>query len=72
LLAKDVPFDFDDACLKSFETLKMLLFLHPLYNPLIGIYLLKLCVMQVIMLWGLFWGKQTTRNIMPLLMLVKV
>jgi hypothetical protein len=55
LLAKDVPFDFDDACLKSFKTLKMLLFLHPLYNPLIGLYLLKLCVMQVIMLWGLFW-----------------
>jgi hypothetical protein len=71
LLAKDVPLDFDDACLKSFETLKMLLFLHP-YNPLIGLYLLKLCVMQVIMLWGLFWGKQRTRNITPLLMLVKL
>jgi hypothetical protein len=71
-LAKDVPFDFDDACLKSFETIKMLLFLHPLYNPLIGLYLLKLCVMQVIMLWELFWGKQRTRNIMPLLMLVKL
>jgi hypothetical protein len=71
LLAKDVPLDFDDACLKSFETLKMILFLHP-YNPLIGLYLLKLCVMQVIMLWGLFWGKQRTRNITPLLMLVKL
>jgi hypothetical protein len=72
LLAKYVPFDFDDACLKSFETLKMLLFLHPLYNPLIGLYLLKLCVMQVILLWGLFWGKQRTRNIILLLTLVKL
>jgi hypothetical protein len=71
LLAKDVHFDFDDACLKSFETLKNALILHPLYNPLIGFYLLKLCVMHLIMLWGLFWGKQRTRNIMSLLMLVK-
>jgi hypothetical protein len=69
-LAKDVPFDFDDACLKSFRTQKMLL--HPLYTPLIGLYLLKLCVMQVIMLWRLFWGKQRIRNIMPLLTLVKL
>jgi hypothetical protein len=29
-----------------------------LYNPLIGLYLLKLCVMQVIMLWGLFWANK--------------
>jgi hypothetical protein len=72
LLANDVPFDFDDACLKSFETLKNALISAPIIQPLIGLYLLKLCVMQVIMLWGLFWGKQRTRNIMPLLMLVKL
>jgi hypothetical protein len=30
LLAKDVPFDFDDACLKSFETLKNALISAPI------------------------------------------
>jgi hypothetical protein len=54
LLAKDVPFEFDDACLKSFETLKKALISAPTFNPLIGLYLLKLCVMLVIMLWGQF------------------
>jgi hypothetical protein len=57
LLAKDVPFDFDDACLKSFETLKNALISAPFCDPLIGLYLLKLCVMQVIMSWGLFLGQ---------------
>ena len=52
LLAKDVPFEFDDACLKSFEILKKALISAPIIQPLIGHYLLKLCVMQVIMLWG--------------------
>jgi hypothetical protein len=65
LLAKDVPFDFDDACLKSFETMKNALISAPIIQPP---ETLKLCVMQVIMLWGLFWDKQKTRNIMPLLM----
>jgi hypothetical protein len=44
LLAKDVPFEFDDARLKSFETLKNALIYAPIINPLIGLYLLKLCV----------------------------
>jgi hypothetical protein len=72
LLDKDIPFDLDDTFLKSFETLKNAFISAPIIQPLIGLYLLKLCVMQVIMLWGLFWGKQRTRNIMPLLMLVKL
>ena len=72
LLAKDVPFEFDDACLKSFEILKKALISAPIIQPLIGCYLLKLCVMQVIMLWGQFWVKQKIRSIMQLLMLAKL
>ena len=50
LLAKDVPFEFDDACLQAFEILKETLISAPVTQPLIGLYLLKLCVMLVIML----------------------
>jgi hypothetical protein len=33
LLAKDVPFEFDDACIKSFETLKKALISAPIIQP---------------------------------------
>jgi hypothetical protein len=33
LLAKDVPFEFDDACLKAFETLKLALTSTPIIQP---------------------------------------
>jgi hypothetical protein len=33
LLAKDVPFEFDDACLKTFETLKKALTSAPIIQP---------------------------------------
>jgi hypothetical protein len=33
LLAKDVPFEFDDACLKAFETLKKALTSAPIIQP---------------------------------------
>jgi hypothetical protein len=33
LLAKDVPFEFDDACLKAFETLKLALTSAPIIQP---------------------------------------
>jgi hypothetical protein len=49
-LANDVFFEFDDACLKSFNILKKYSSLHQLFDPLIGRYLLKLCVILVIML----------------------
>ena len=52
LLAKDVLFEFDDACLKSFNILKKALISATIIQPSIGRYLLKSCVMQVIMLWG--------------------
>jgi hypothetical protein len=45
LLAKNVPFEFDDACLRSFEILKKALILVPIIQPLIDLYLLKLRVM---------------------------
>jgi hypothetical protein len=64
LLAKDVPFEFDDACLRSFKILKKALISAPIIQPLIGLYLLKLCVMQVIMLWGQFWDGLKIKNIM--------
>ena len=38
ILAKDVPFNFDDACLKSFEILKKALIPTPIIQPLIGRY----------------------------------
>jgi hypothetical protein len=33
LLAKDVPFEFDDACLKAFKTLKLALTSAPIIQP---------------------------------------
>jgi hypothetical protein len=52
LLAKDAPFEFDDKCLDAFHILKTALISAPIIQPLIGCYLLKSCVMLVIMLWG--------------------
>jgi hypothetical protein len=37
LLAKDVPFEFDDVCLKSFEILKKALISRLIIQPLIGL-----------------------------------
>jgi len=48
LLAKDVPFEFDDEYLESFNILKKHLHQRQSFNPLIGLCLLKLCVMLVI------------------------
>jgi hypothetical protein len=33
LLAKDIPFEFDDVCMKSFETLKKALISAPIIQP---------------------------------------
>jgi len=49
LLAKDVPFEFDDECLEYFNILKGALTSAPIIHPLIGLYVLKLVVMLVIM-----------------------
>jgi hypothetical protein len=50
LLAMDVPFEFDESCLKAFETLKKALTSAPIIQTLIGQCLLKSCVMKVILL----------------------
>jgi hypothetical protein len=71
-LGKDVPFEFDDACLKSFNILKKALISTPIIQPLIGLCLLKSCVMLVIILWGQFCDKQKTKSIMQLLMVAKL
>ena len=72
LLAKDAPFKFDDECLNAFQILKKALIFAPIIQPLIGRYLLKSCVMLVMMLWGQFWVKQKIRSIMQFLMLAKL
>jgi hypothetical protein len=72
LLAKDVPFDFDDACLKSFETLISALIFAPIIQPLDWSLPFEIMCDASDCVVGLFWGKQRTRNIMLLLMLVKL
>jgi hypothetical protein len=56
LLQKYVPFSFTEGCVESFNVLKNSLISAPIIQPLIGICLLKLCVMQVIMQVRLFWA----------------
>jgi hypothetical protein len=56
LLQKDVPFSFTEDCVESFNVLKNALISAPIIQPMIGICLLKLCVMQVIMQLGRFWA----------------
>ena len=72
LLAKDVSFEFDDACLKSFNIPKKALISAPIIQPPDWSLTFELCVMQVIMLWGQFWVKQKIKSIMQLLMLAKL
>jgi hypothetical protein len=72
LVAKDALFEFDDECLNAFQILKKALISAPIIEPLIGRYLLKSCVMLVIMLWGQFWVKRRIESIMQFLMLVKL
>ena len=47
LLAKDVPFDFNDECFKSWGSLSKNLFLRLLFLLLIGPSHLKSCVMHL-------------------------
>jgi hypothetical protein len=72
LLAKDVPFDFDDACLKFFETLKNALLSALIIQPPDWSLPFEIMCDASDYAVGAVWGKQRTRNIMPLLMLVKL
>ena len=49
LLAKDAPFIFSDECHESFQTLKKAVISTRLSNHLIGIFLLRSCVMLAIL-----------------------
>jgi hypothetical protein len=62
LLAKDIPFEFNDACLKSFNIIKKALISTLIIQPLIGLCLLKSCVMIVIMLWGQCQDKKDKKH----------
>ena len=45
-----------------FKSLRKHSSLNQSFNPLIGRYLLKLCVMLVIMLWGQFWDAKDKKH----------
>jgi hypothetical protein len=62
LLQNDVPFSFTEDCVESFNVLKNALINAPIIQPLIGICLLKLCVVQVIMQLGLFWANMLIKS----------
>ena len=73
LLAKDVPFDFDDGCFKSFNILKKkALISSPIIQPSDWSLPFEIMCVLVIMLWGQFWDKQKIKSIMQLLMLAKL
>ena len=72
LLAKDVPFEFDNACLKSFNILKKALISAPIIQSPDWSLPFELRVMLVIMIWVQFWDKQKIKSIMQLLMLAKL
>ena len=71
LLAKDVPFEFDDACLKSFNILKKALISSPIIQPPNWSLSFEILCDTSDMLWGQFWDKQKIKSILQLLMLAK-
>ena len=54
MLAKDVPFDFNDECFKSWEKLKQELISAPIISAPNWAQLLKSCAMPLIFLLALF------------------
>jgi hypothetical protein len=72
LLARDVPFDFDDACLKTFKTLKNALISTPIIQPHDWSFPFEIMCDASYYAMGDVLGQTKERNIMPLLMLVKL
>jgi hypothetical protein len=70
-LAKDVPFEFDDACLKSFNILKKALISAPIIQPPDWSLLFEIMCDASDYVVGQFWDKQKIRSII-LLMLAKL
>jgi len=60
LLAKDVPFDFNDECFKSWESLSKTLYMRLLFLLLIGHNRLTSCAMPPILLSALFLDNTST------------
>ena len=71
-LAKDVPFEFDDACLKSFNILKKALIFAPIIQPPDWSLPFKIMCDASDYAMGQFWDKLKIRSIMQLLMLAKL
>ena len=72
LLTKDAPFVIDESCVKAFEKLRSSLVSAPIVQPLIFLYHLRLCVMHLILLLGLFWVKGRIECLMSFIMLVEL
>ena len=71
-MAKDVPFEFDDACLKSFNILKKALISAPIIqHPDWSLPFEIMCDASDYAV-GQFWDKLKIRSIMQLLMLAKL
>ena len=71
-MAKDVPFEFDDACLKSFEILKKALMSAPIIQPHDWSLPFEIMCDASDYVVGQFWVKQKIRSIMQFIMLAKL
>jgi hypothetical protein len=71
-LAKDIPFEFDDACLKSFNILKETLISAPIIQPPDFSLPFEIMCDASDYAVGQFWDKQKIESIMQLLMLAKL
>ena len=72
LLAKDVPFEFDDACLKSFNILTKALISTTIIQPPDWSLPFEIICDASDYVVGQFWDKQKIKSIMQLLMLVQL
>ena len=72
LLAKDVPFEFDDACLKSFNILKKALISALIIQPPDWSLPFEIISDASGYAVGKFWHKEKIKSIMQLLMLAKL
>jgi hypothetical protein len=71
-LAKDIPFEFDNACLKSFNILKKALMSALIIQPLdLSLPFEIMCDANDYAV-GQCWDKQKIKSIMQLLMLAKL
>jgi hypothetical protein len=72
LLAKDVSFEFDDACLNSFNILKKALISAPIIQPSDWSLSFEIMCDASDYVVGQFWDKQKIESIMQVLMIAKL